>query len=175
MTLQSVLRTLQSILSMPALLPLQSLSILNEYPECSPPAQFNTEVVVSSCDMRKVFIFWCEIFDDYATIYNSINRLLPPPPPRDPRPRGGHSSRHPVVDSMSSDRCSLHLSRDNIQLNHQLNQQLNHNHVTIYSSINRVRPPPLDHRTRGGHSSRHPVPPSGASWSLPRAASITRQ
>ena len=53
--------------------------------------------------------------------------------------------------------------------------QLNHNHVTIYSSINRVRPPPLDHRTRGGHSSRHPVPPSGASCSLPRAASITRQ
>ena len=107
MTLQSVLRTLQSILSMPALLPLQSLSILNEYPECSPPAQFNTEVVVSSCDMRKVFIFWCEIFDDYATIYNSINRLLPPPPPRDPRPRGGHSSRHPVPPSDASWSLSL--------------------------------------------------------------------
>ena len=55
--------------------------------------------------------------------------------------------------------------------------QLNHNHATIYSSINRVRPPPppLDPRKRGGHSNHRPVPPSGASWSLPRAASITRQ
>ena len=55
--------------------------------------------------------------------------------------------------------------------------QLNHNHVTMYSSINRVQPPspPLDPRTCGGHSSRHPFPPSGTSWSLPRAASITGQ
>ena len=74
--------------------PITEYSEYNEYPEYS---QFNTEVVVSSCAMRKVFIFWCEIFADYATIYNSINRLLRPPPPRDPRPRGGHSSRHPVV------------------------------------------------------------------------------
>ena len=29
----------------------------NEYPECSPQAQFNTEAFVSSCIMRKVFIF----------------------------------------------------------------------------------------------------------------------
>ena len=53
---------------------------------------------VPTKSMRKVFIFWCEIFADYATIYDSINPLLPPPPPRDPRPRGGHSSRHPVVE-----------------------------------------------------------------------------
>ena len=49
--------------------------------------------------------------------------------------------------------------------------------ASIYNPINRLLPPPppADPRLRGGHSSRQPVPPSGASWSLPRAASVLRR
>ena len=76
---------------------------------------------------------------------------------------------------MSLPRCLYYATIYNSIINS--NIQLNRDYVTIYNSINRLwpPPPPRDPRPRGGHNSRHPVPPSGASWSLPRAASITRQ
>ena len=102
---------------------------------------------------------WYENFADYATIYSSINRLLPPPPPRDPRPRRLRAAGLVVVSPflrvppMLHGRCrSLHLSRDNVKLNHRLNHTTQSLSRGNNSSINRVLPPPppLDPRTAAG-------------------------
>ena len=76
MTLQSVLRTLQSIQSMQALLQLQSLSILKTMstPRCL-KLRHEESIYILVRNFRWL-IRWL--------IYDSINRLLPPPPPCDP-------------------------------------------------------------------------------------------
>ena len=91
---------------MQALLPLQSLSILNTMPWWVPRmlATGSVQHWGRCLELRheESMYIWCKNFADYATIYSSINRLLSSPPPRDPRPRDGHSSRHPVSSSDAS-------------------------------------------------------------------------
>ena len=80
----------------------------------------------------------------HATIYNSINHLRPLPSPRDPRPRGGHTREGHAAGILGMSCPSWQWHR-------------------IGNRWFPVRTLPVA-----------PLPPSGASWSLPRAVSVLR-
>ena len=117
-----------------------------------------------------------------TTIYNSINHLLPPPSPRDRRPRDWHISLHPVPPSGASWSLPRAASITRQYTTQSIICGLFLRRVTLVrtAGILGMSCPSWQWHRIGNRwfpvrtLPVAPLPPSGASWSLPRAVSVLR-